>query len=113
MNEQDDRYDDPELVAGIRFHNLCLANPDGTNRRAESWRIETPNVIAWQRGTDRFIVINKAAEWFSINNLHTTLQDGKYLEIRNGWPMHVTANGTIVEWKVPPRSAAMFVRVGN
>ncbi|MDH4081874.1 MAG: alpha-amylase family glycosyl hydrolase [Nitrospira sp.] len=112
-DQRDDTFDDPDIVAAIRFHNLCLAQPDGSGRRPEIWRIETANTIGWQRGTDRFMVINKAAEWYPITNLQTSLQSGTYKEIRNGWPMHVQANGTIHEWNVPPRSAMMFVRVGD
>src|SRR5437763_15871399 len=58
--EQDDRFDDPAIVAGIRFHNLCLADTGGVSRRPDLWRIENPNAIGWQRGTDRLIIINKA-----------------------------------------------------
>jgi len=111
--EQDDRYTDPFIVTGIRFHNLCLANTDGVDRREEHWRIETPNAIGWQRGEDRFIVINKATDWYEIRNLGTTLQDGEYKEVRNGWPLHVQADGTIENWNVPPRSAMMFVRADD
>src|SRR3954452_22602872 len=76
--EQDDKFDDPMIVAGIRFYNLCLADTAGVARRPDIWRIEMPNVVAWQRGTDRFVVINKAAESFEIRDLHTSLQPGKY-----------------------------------
>lgn len=112
-DQKDDRYDDPDIVAGIRFHNLSLPNEGGVARRQDIFRIETPTVLGWQRGTDRFIVINKAADWYSIRNLQTSLQPGKYLEVRNGWPMHVQSNGQIVEWNFPPRSAMRFARVGN
>lgn len=111
--EQDDRYADPLIVAGIRFHNLCLADTGGVSQREEHWRIETTNTIGWQRGKDRFIVINKAAGWYEIRNLETTLQQGQYKEVRTGWPMHVQADGSIEKWDVPPRSAMMFVRVGD
>ena len=56
--EQDDRFDDPIIVASIRFHNLCLADTGGISRRPDLWRIEMPNAIGWQRGTDRLIIIN-------------------------------------------------------
>jgi hypothetical protein len=112
-DQQDDRFDDPDIAAAIRFHNLCLANPDGSDRRPELWRIETPETIGWQRGTDRFLVINKAADWFEMRNLATSLEPGRYQEVRNGWPLHVSSDGTIREWNVPPRSAMAFVRVGN
>lgn len=111
--ERDDRFDDPFIVAGIRFHNLCLAGQDGVARREEVWRIETPNAIGWQRGNDRFIVINKAGEAYEITQLGTSLKPGAYKELRTGWPMHVQPDGTITHWKVPPRSAMMFIRVGN
>lgn len=112
-DRQDDRFDDPLVVAAIRFHNLCLADTGGVSRRPDLWRIETPNAIGWQRGSDRFIVINKAAAPFDIDNLTTTLQDGEYREIRTGWPMRVQSGGTIQHWTVPPRSAVMFVRTGS
>ncbi len=112
-DQQDDRFDDPDLVASMRFHNLCLANPDGSGRRPDIWRIETPTAIGWQRGTDRFIVINKAAERYTLNHLHTSLQPGTYTEVRTGWPLPVQPDGTIIEWHVPPRSAVRFVRTGD
>jgi len=110
--EQDDRFDDPIIVAGIRFHNLCLADTGGVSRRPDLWRIEMPNAIGWQRGTDRLIIINKAGDALDINDLRTTLQGGEYKEVRTGWPMRVQADSTIQRWSVPPRSAVMFVRVG-
>lgn len=111
--QQDDRYDDPFIVAGIRFHNLCLAGQGGVSRREEVWRIETPNAIGWQRGSDRFIVINKAGERYDISTLATSLEPGTYQEVRTGWPMHVQPGGSILHWSVPPRSAMMFVRTGS
>lgn len=111
--EQDDRFDDPFVVAGIRFHNLCLAGQDGVARRQEVWRIETPNTIGWQRGDDRFIVINKADQPHEINDLGTSLQPGTYTEVRTGWSLHVQPNHVIHHWSVPARRAMMFVRTGN
>jgi alpha-amylase len=111
--EQDDRFDDPMIVAGIRFHNLSLGGQGGVGRRPEIWRIETPNAIGWQRGDDRFVVINKAAEPYEIVELPTSLQAGTYQEIRTGWPLHVQPDGRILHWRVPGRSAMFFVRLGD
>lgn len=111
LEVQDDRFDDPAIVAGIRFHNLCLAGQGGVARRPEIWRIETANAIGFQRGDDRFVVINKAAEAFRIRNLQTSLQPGTYKEVRRGWLMHVQPTGELVHWDVPGRSAMMFVRI--
>jgi alpha-amylase len=110
--EQDDRPDDPAIVAGIRFHNLSLAGTGGVNRRPDIWRIETPDVIGWQRGSDRFVVINKAETAFTVRDLPTSLQNGRYIDIRTGWELQVQPGGTIQHWDVPPRSAVMFVRLG-
>ena len=85
----------------------------GVARRPDFWLIETPNAIGWQRGTDRFIVINKAADPLEINNLPTSLQAGQYKEVHTGWPMRVGADGSIQHWAVPPRSSMMFVRVDS
>jgi hypothetical protein len=71
IDTQDDRFDDPAIVSGIRFHNLCLAGHGGVDRRSEIWRIETPNAIAFQRGDDRLVVINKPGEVFPIHHLET------------------------------------------
>lgn len=113
LKVQDDQFDDPALVAGIRFHNLCLAGQDGIARRPEIWRIETANAIGFQRGDDRFVVINKAAEAFPIRNLSTSLRPGTYKEVRRGWLMHVQPGGELLHWDVPGRSAMMFVRIGE
>lgn len=112
LEQQDDRVDDPFVVAGVRFHNLCLAGEGGVPRREEIWRIETPTVIGFQRGPDRLVVINKADAPFEIVNLGTTLQPGEYKEVRTGFRLDVQPDGTIKHWKVPERTAVMFVRVG-
>jgi alpha-amylase len=111
--QQDDRFDDPPIVAGIRFHNLSLANAGGVSRRPDIWRIETQDTVGWQRGDDRFVVINKAGSWYELTDLQTSLQPGEYRDIRTGWPMRVHPDMTIQHWSVPPRSAMMFVRVGG
>lgn len=111
--QRDDRQDDPFVVAGIRFHNLCLGGTGDVQRREEIWRIETPNAIGWQRGNDRFIVINKAGDWYDIKDLSTSLKPGEYKEVRTGWRLDVQSDGAIKQWNVPPRSAMMFVRVGG
>ena len=110
--QQDDRYDDGFVVAAMRFHNLSLPGQGGVPQRKDIWRIETPNAIGWQRGTDRFVVINKAAEPFEIVDLATSLQPRKYKEVRTGWRLDVQPGGSIQHWSVPGRSAMMFVRIG-
>ncbi|HEV7405258.1 MAG TPA: alpha-amylase family glycosyl hydrolase [Chthoniobacteraceae bacterium] len=108
-DQQDDKYDDARLAAFVRFHNLCLGGQDGVDRREDIYRIETPNTIGWQRGTDRFVVINKAAEPFQVSDLGTSLKPGKYQEVHEGWELVVQADGKIKDWKVPGRTAVMFV----
>jgi alpha-amylase len=111
--DQDDRFDDPLIVAAIRFHNLCLAGTGGVSRRSDIWQIKTHDAIGWQRGNDRFVVINKAAAPFRIVEQHTTLQEGEYKEVSTGLSMRVEPGGTIQRWSVRPRIAVMFVRVGS
>ena len=79
----------------MRFHRLSLAGRGGVPRRANIWSIETPTPFSWQRGTDRFVVINKAGERFEIVNLATSLQSGEYKEVRTGWRLDVQPGGTM------------------
>ena len=110
--KQDDRFSDPNIGAGIRFHNLCLETTTN-GRRADIWRIEEQDQIGWQRGTDRFVVVNKAAKWYPITNLKTSLQKGTYKDVRTGWPMDIQNDGTIAHWDVPPRTAIMLIRISD
>ena len=106
---KDDRYDDIDIVAAIRFHNLCLTDTIA-DAKPEVWRICEDNVIGWQRGQDRFIVINKSAEPFRINNLHTSLLSGNYQDIKAGSLYDVNENGIILEWVIPPRTALLLIK---
>jgi alpha-amylase len=103
VRPQDDRFDDPNLTPGIRFHNLCLD-------KSETWILETPNAIGLRRGEDALMVINKAAEPFRLRNYPSGMQSGEYREIATGWRLDVQPDGTIREWVVPGRMAVMFVR---
>jgi hypothetical protein len=58
-----------------------------------------------QRGTDRLLVINKAAESLALRDLATTLKPGRYIEIHEGWPLDVQADGSIHQWNVPAQTA--------
>jgi alpha-amylase len=104
-----DPDDDPDIVAAIRFHNLCLAGQGGIARRPDGWFIDTHNAIGWRRGDDRFVVINKAAEPFSAN-IQGGLQPGTYKEIRTGKTVQVGSDGVATQLQVAPRTAVMFVK---
>lgn len=110
-DKREDRFDDPKLVPFIRFHNLCLAGEGGVARRPDHWLdLGSADAIAWQRGTDRLVVINKASAPHPLRNLATSLQPGRYIEVATGWPLDVDAAGTIAEWNVPGQTAVMFVK---
>lgn len=106
-----DVYDDPRLLAFIRFHNLSLADEGGVARRPDVWLdVGSPNAIAWQRGTDRLVVINKAAEQLTLRDLGKSLQPGRYIEVVSGSQLDVEAGGRVHELTVPGQTAVMFVR---
>jgi hypothetical protein len=109
-DKRKDVFDDPRLAAFIRFHNLCLAGQDGVERRQDIFlELKSPNAIGWQRGTDRLVLINKAAEPLPLRDVATTLKPGRYIEVHEGWPLDVQANGSIQQWNVPAQTAVMFV----
>jgi alpha-amylase len=109
-DKRKDVFDDQRLVAFIRFHNLCLAGQDGVQRRQDILLdLKSPNAIGWQRGTDRLVLINKAAEPLALRDLATTLKPGRYIEVHEGWPLDVQNDGRIQKWDVPAQTAVMFV----
>ena len=109
-DKRKDRYDDKRLAAFIRFHNLCLPGQDDVDRRKDIFLdLKSQNAIGWQRGTDRLVLINKAAEPLPIRDLRTTLKPGRYIEVHKGWPLDVQSDQKIREWNVPGQTAAMFV----
>jgi alpha-amylase len=105
-----DPDNDPDIVAAIRFHNLCLAGEGGVTRRPDSWFVDSPNAIGWLRGNDRFAIINKAAASFSVM-LPRELQPGNYEDVRTGRTIQVQQGGPTQSLQVDPRSAVMFVKV--
>lgn len=100
----DESFDRPNIVAGLRFHNLALG-------KSENWIKKEKTCIAWQRGNDMLAVINKSTSTCDLLHLQTTLRPGKYNEIRHGYELNVQDNGTILDWRVPSRSAYYFVRI--
>ena len=102
----DESFDRPNIVAGLRFHNLALG-------KHESWLLSEKKCIAWQRGNDMLVVINKSMSICNIKNTKTTLKPGKYKEIRHGYYLDVTENGIIENWGIHPRSAYYFVRISG
>jgi hypothetical protein len=107
---KDDRYDDIDIIATIRFHNLCLSD-NASETRPEIWRICEDNVIGWQRVQDRFITINKSDEPFRIDSLYSSLHSGRYQDIKTGNNYEVKDNGLIQEWVVPPRSVLLLIKM--
>jgi glycosidase len=41
-----DPDNDPDIVAAIRFHNVCLAGEGGVRRRPHPWFVDSPDAIA-------------------------------------------------------------------
>jgi hypothetical protein len=103
----DDPDNDPDIVSAIRFHNLCLQDPDGT-RHVDAWFLQAKNAIGLTRGDDRFAIINKADPSLSVT-LPANLQPGTYMNVRTGDTIQIQQGGQQVQ--VNGRTAAFFVKV--
>jgi alpha-amylase len=68
------RHRDAQIAAGVLFHNLALG-------KGMDWRVKEKNQLAWQRGRDQFVAINKAGEKWKPGELRTTLEDGDYMDL--------------------------------
>jgi hypothetical protein len=99
-----DRCDDAMILAGLAFRARCAAG------RPETWLVERPDTLAWQRGDDHLALVNKAPEPVSLDGLATGLRPGRYRELRTGWPLDVGADGRIAAWQAPARWAGLFAR---
>lgn len=99
-----DRHDDPLIAAGLAFRALCQPSAG----RPEVWLIEEPETIAWQRGDDRLVLVNKARTRFAMDGLRTSLRPGRYCELMTGWPLQIGADGGIASWQAPARWAGLF-----
>jgi alpha-amylase len=108
-DKRNDRFDDERIVAFIRFHNLCLDEEAGGPRPEEPVSLGSENAIAWQRGKDRLVMINKSGENLPLHHLQTTLKPGRYVEVHEGWLLEVRSDSTIEQWELPAQTAAMFV----
>jgi hypothetical protein len=71
--------------------------------------LKSKDAIGWQRGTDRLVLINKAAGRLRIRDLQTTLNPGRYVEVHKGWHLDVKSVQKVREWDLPGQTAAMFV----
>jgi alpha-amylase len=108
QSPSDDPDNDPDIVAAIRFHNLCLDGQDGI-RRADNWFLGSQNAVGLTRGDDRFGIINKAAESLT-TNLPANLQPGSYKNVRTGDTIQIQQGGG-QQIQVNGRTAAFFVKV--
>ncbi|MDD5599238.1 MAG: alpha-amylase family glycosyl hydrolase [Victivallaceae bacterium] len=102
----DESYDRPEILAGIRFHNLFLG-------KSEKWLDIKTDRLIWQRGDSGLVVINKSAANFSVDNFQTSLRPGIYTEIRHGYKMEVDKESKIKNWNFNGQSAYFFARTGD
>jgi alpha-amylase len=110
---KDDRFDDPRIIIAIRFHNLCLQENDQVEFRKALPIISEKSVIGWQRGRDRFIVINKSTDSVTLSAIKTSLKAGVYKDIQSGKDIMVPQNGEIARANFPARSAAMYVWISD
>jgi len=99
----DETYDRPKINAGLRFHNLALGKP-------ESWLLRDKNCVAWQRGKNLLVIINKGKSECQIRDLQTTLLSGEYREIQHGLILNINPDKRIESWDIPSREAFFFVR---
>ena len=64
VETQDDRFDDPAIVAGIRFHNLCLLAMAAWRGDPRSGASKPRMPSAFQRGDDRLSLSTKQGRFF-------------------------------------------------
>ncbi|MBD2102858.1 alpha-amylase family glycosyl hydrolase [Leptolyngbya sp. FACHB-261] len=97
-----DKYKHPLVLAGAKFHNLALGKP-------VLWTIAEANVLAWQRGRDSWVIINKAGEQLVRENLQTSLEDGDYVDLLSRRTLKVS-QGRLPRVELGGSSAAFFVK---
>ncbi|MFO0840902.1 MAG: alpha-amylase family glycosyl hydrolase [Gemmataceae bacterium] len=98
------RHREAPIAAGVLFHNLALG-------KGMSWRVKEKNQLAWQRGTDQFVAINKAGEAWKPGDLSTTLEGGEYRDLMSTKVYKVEGSGRLKGLEMPGSSAAMFVKL--
>jgi alpha-amylase len=98
------RHRDAQIAAGVRFHNLALG-------KAMDWRVKGKNQLAWQRGRDQFVAINKAGEAWKPGDLATALEDGDYLDLGTKKVYKVEDGGKLKGLELPGSSAVMLVKL--
>jgi hypothetical protein len=105
--QQIDRYDAPDVGVLLYFRASCI----GADARPEIWRLATRRAIGWQRGHDRFCVINASTHSLHLDRLRTTLRAGLYCDVRTGRMLEVGQSGCLSPCSLPARQAALFVRL--
>lgn len=99
-----DKYNHPMVRAGVRFHNLALG-------QAMHWLIKAQNQLAWQRGEELLVAINKHGDRWDPGTLDTTLKAGDYLDLVSGDEFNVGGDHKLNGLALDGSSAAFLVRL--
>jgi alpha-amylase len=87
-----------------RFHAVQLG-------KSFSWAWDDDTHLAFARGTDGFVAINKAVRAWSLNDVDLRLQSGTYVDAFSGKRVVVKNGRGIID--VPARFGLMLTRIGN
>jgi alpha-amylase len=98
------RHRDPQIAAGVLFHNLALGKP-------MNWLVKQQHQLAWQRGRDQFVAINNAGEAWKPGDLTTTLEAGEYFDLSAMKVYKVGADSKLKGLALGGSSAAMLVKL--
>lgn len=93
-----DRWDHPQITAGVKFHNAVLG-------QAQEWIDASANHLAWKRGNSALAAINKADFPIAISG---HLQAGQYRDLLTNEMTPIP--GAFHHLIVPPRGARLLLR---
>jgi alpha-amylase len=101
-----DAYADPALASMMRFRQAVAGQPQDL-----VW--ESDQVIAWRRGRNGLVVINKSGtEEFDLARLGLSgLADGSYKDVLSGLTLNLRSGRLRADdVNIPTRAAALFLR---
>jgi hypothetical protein len=92
----------PEIIAGLRFHNLTAGNN-------VHWQVEEQTHLLWTKGNHALMAINKSnTDWWVEWNPNWGLQFGDYYNLLENSEIKIDPKNVWI--KVPARYALMLIK---